>query len=187
MWLLRTVGPGWQEKAAVLLGPLPPAPRAVPVSIQTGPRLTRQTGPQVLSDLIEGPRTRGWGGCLRAQSSFGGPGDSPLRPVAVLPAFTCADAGTWPGSEPSRSQRPQGQSADCWSRAASQTATQGESSPGWDPDVTLPASPLLPLLPVLPGHTSRPSLRGRWWGRGPGFPSPAPARFLPFGLSLHQL
>lgn len=27
------------------------------------------------------------GGCLRAQSSFGGPGDSPLLPVAVLPAL----------------------------------------------------------------------------------------------------
>lgn len=111
------------------------------------------------------------GGCLRAQSRFGGPGDSPLHPVAVLPAFTCADAGTWPGSEPSGSQRPQGQSADCWSRAASQTATQGESSPGWDPDVTLRASP---LLPVLPGHTSRPSPRGRWWGRGRVFPPPLP-------------
>lgn len=117
------------------------------------------------------------GGCLRAQSSFGGPGDSPLLPVAVLPAFTCADAGTWPGSEPSGSQRPQGQSADCWSRAASQTATQGESSPGWDPDVTLPASP---LLPVLLGHTSRPSPRGPLVGPGAGFSLPRSRPLPPF-------
>lgn len=183
MWLLRTVGPGWQEKAAVLLGPLPPAPRAVPVSIQTGPRLTRQTGPQVLSDLIEGPRTRGWG-VSPCSEQLRGPRGLPFAPCGCSPCFTCADAGTWPGSEPSGSQRPQGQSADCWSRAASQTATQGESSPGWDPDVTLPASP---PLPVLPGHTSRPSPRGPLVGLGAGFPSPAPARFLPFGLSLHQL
>lgn len=93
MWLLRTVGPGWQEKAAVLLGPLPPAPRAVPVSIQTGPRLTRQTGPQVLSDLIEGPRTRGWGGVSVLRAASGAPG-TPLCALwlfsLLLPAPTPA-------------------------------------------------------------------------------------------------
>lgn len=70
----------------MLLGPLPPAPRAVPVSIQTGPRLTRQTGPQVLSDLIEGPRTRGWG-VSPCSEQLRGPRGLPLLPVAVLLAL----------------------------------------------------------------------------------------------------
>lgn len=77
----------------MLLGPLPPAPRAVPVSIQTGPRLTRQTGPQVLSDLIEGPRTRGWGGVSVLRAGSGAPG-TPLCALwlfsLLLPAPTPA-------------------------------------------------------------------------------------------------
>lgn len=77
----------------MLLGPLPPAPRAVPVSIQTGPRLTRQTGPQVLSDLIEGPRTRGWGGVSVLRAASGAPG-TPLCALwlfsLLLPAPTPA-------------------------------------------------------------------------------------------------